>query len=128
MADFLDELTQDDMKFSAVDEIMEQQRHALDGNVGDVCYYDIVNRKFELASLKDTTKMDVTLINDWKTIVIGVALNQQKDKGTFDILMSGFLMAQPLLLPFGYARKEKQPYIRAYAYKMFQRFVKAFFK
>lgn len=75
MADFLDELTQDDMKFSAVDEIMEQQKHALDGNVGDVCYYDIVNRKFELASLKDTTKMDVTLINDWKTIVIGVALN-----------------------------------------------------
>jgi hypothetical protein len=37
-------------------------------------------------------------------------------------------MKEPLTIPFSYVSKDKQPYIRAYVYDMFKRYVKAFFK
>jgi hypothetical protein len=126
--DILDELTYEDLYKPAVDKVVADGEKSFEGNVGDVCFYDVVENKFDLASLKDSTKYDINLVNDWKTIILGVALNQEKDTGHFDILMAGFLMAEPLYLPYEYHHKDKRPYIRAYAYKMFQRYVSAFFK
>ena len=59
---------------------------------------------------------------------MGIIINQHEEDKTVDVLMSGFLMKEPLTIPFSYASKDKQPYIRAYAYDMFKRYVKAFFK
>lgn len=126
--DILDELTFEDLYKPAADKVIAEGEKSFEGNVGDVCFYDVVNQSFDLASMTDTTKYDVTLLDDWKTIILGVALNQERDTGHFDILMAGFLMAEPLRLPLDYYLKDRQPYIRAYAYKMFQRFVGAFFK
>ena len=124
----LDELTIDDLSTSSVEKIIEQAGDPLEGNVGDICYYDVVNRKFDLASATDPSKIDISVINDWISIVIGVALNQYEDTGLFDIMMSGFLMKEPMFAPSEYLRKSKRKFIRAWAHDMFRRYVSAFFK
>lgn len=126
--DILDELTQEAIAPSVDRMLSDDVVRTFEGNVGDVCFYDVVDEKFQLASLTDSTKYDASLVNDWKSIVLGVALNQEDGTGRFDILMAGFLMASPLEIPFEYHLPERKPYIRAYAYKMFQRFVSAFFR
>lgn len=128
MMSILDELTIEDITTSTVKQIVEHAGNPLDGNVGDICYYDVVNRTFDLASATDPTKIDINVINDWRSIIIGVALNQYSDNGLFDIMMTGFLMDKPKYAPSEYRRLNKRPFLRAWAHDMFRRFVSAFFK
>ena len=123
----LDELTIEDVTTSTVEQIIKNTSDMLEGNVGDICYYDVVNSTFDLASLTDPTKINVSVVNDWRSIVIGVAINQYED-GLFDIMMSGFLMKKPIYPPGEYRRPNKRPFLRAWSHDMFRRFVSAFFK
>lgn len=124
----LDELTIEDVTTSAVEQIVANTADMLEGNVGDICYYDVVNCTFDLASLTDPTKISIGVVNDWRSIVIGIALNQYEDTGLFDIMMSGFLMNKPIIAPGEYRQPNKRPFLRAWAHDMFRRFVSAFFK
>lgn len=99
------------------------------GDIGDVCYYDVFDNRFYVASAFDKSKISTgSIVRDNRVIVIGIIITQHDEDNTVDVLMSGFLMKTPLELPIMYYHKEKQPYIRAYVYKMYQRFIKAFFK
>ena len=118
------------------DSLIEESLHSLDddirqsgeGNVGDVCYYDLITNEFGVASTVDSTKNNAALMQDWRYITLGIIINQHEDDKTVDVLMAGFLMAEPLRVPFSYYADDKRPYIRAYAYDMFKRYKKAFFK
>ena len=59
---------------------------------------------------------------------MGIIINQHEEDQTVDVLMAGFLMKEPLVLPLDYMLPDRRPYIRAYAYDMFRRYVKAFFR
>ena len=129
--DILDELYNtvcDEEETSNVQKIIDAEADTFEGNIGDVCFYNVVNNSFDLASAKDYTKYDANLLKDWKSIILGIALNEDEKTKTFDILMAGFLMAKPLEIPYKYNQQDKRPYIRAYAFNMFQRYVSAFFK
>ena len=125
---FFDDLDEEVMVNTVTESVDEDLKRSGEGNVGDVCYYDLISNEFGLASSCDSTKTPVEIMDDWKIIQLGIVLNQHEEDQTVDVLMAGFLMAEPLSIPLSYWSKDKQPYIRAYAYDMFKRYVKAFFR
>lgn len=125
---FFDDIDNELLTETVTQSVESELKHASEGNVGDVCYYDLLQNEFGLASSVDGSKTDVSLMDDWKVITMGIVLNQHEEDSTVDVLMCGFLMAEPLRLPVAYWHEEKRPYIRAYAYDMFRRYVKAFFR
>lgn len=122
MGDFFDELSVDDIIYSDDD-------YTFDNNslIGSVVYYDPVGLQFMSAAAEGFSLIDANVISDWRTIIIGTVINQYEGK-TVDVLMSGFLMAEPLKLPHMYLYDEKRKYIKNYVKDMFRRFVSAFFK
>lgn len=94
-------------------------------NIGDVIYYDPVSFSFSYAS--ENHIISPEYLKNWNVIMIGIIIDVHSDN-TVDILMSGFLMSEPLRLPAMYYHKEKRKYIRNYAKDMFRRYVSAFFK
>lgn len=92
---------------------------------GAVVYYNPVNFKFRVASTHSC--LNPENLKTWRCIIIGVVLRTYGDD-TYDVLMSGFLMATPLWLPAMYRQQGKRKYIRKYAKEMFKRYVSAFFK
>lgn len=102
--------------------------NALHSNVGDIVYYDPTSYQFMTASAFDSSKINVNCIDEnWRTIMLGVVIRQYEDLSV-DVLMSGFLMSEPLRLPIKYYYKDKRKFIRPYVYNMFKRYVRAFFK
>lgn len=95
--------------------------------VGSVIYYDPVSFDFRCASADGSSTIDANMISDWRTIMLGTVINDYGDD-TVDVMMCGFLMAEPLYLPTMYRHNDKRKYIRNYAKSMFKRYVSAFFK
>ena len=129
--DFIDELIEQGVfeDENSTSEFVSQVGTTEKGAVGDVCYYDVFDNRFYVASAFDQSKISTgSIVRDNRVIVIGIIINQHDEDNTVDVLMSGFLMKTPLELPIMYYHRDKQPYIRAYVYKMYQRFIKAFFK
>ena len=65
------------------DSLIEESLHSLDddirqsgeGNVGDVCYYDLITNEFGVASTVDSTKNNAALMQDWRYITLGIIIN-----------------------------------------------------
>lgn len=94
-------------------------------NVGDVVYYDPISFSFSYASKNHIISPEY--LKNWNAIMIGIVIDVLPNNNV-DILMSGFLMSEPLRLPSMYREKTKRKYIRNYAKDMFRRYVSAFFK
>ena len=81
--------------------------NSLHSNVGDIVYYDPTSYQFMTASAFDSSKINVNCIDEnWRTIMLGVVIRQYEDLSV-DVLMSGFLMSEPLRLPIKYYYKDK---------------------
>jgi len=128
MDDFFDDI--DDLE-EILDEQTEEAASDPFGNntsqIGSVVYYDPVGFTFMSASSDGSSLIDANIISDWRTIMLGTVINEYEDK-TVDVLMCGFLMAEPLRLPHMYLYEDKRKYIQNYVKDMFRRFVGAFFK
>ena len=84
--------------------------NSLHSNVGDIVYYDPTSYQFMTASSFDSSKINVNCIDEnWRTIMLGVVIRQYEDLSV-DVLMSGFLMSEPLRLPIKYYYKDKRNY------------------
>ena len=120
---FFDEIEDD------IESIVEQENNVETKSslVGSVIYYDPVMFDFKCASANSSSIIDANVISDWRTIMLGTVINDYGDN-IVDVLMGGFLMAEPLYLPFMYHHEDKRKYIRNYASSMFKRFVSAFFR
>lgn len=128
MADYFDNIDYDDFFEEPSAEINQETEQTLQGNVGDLVYYDLLSNEFGIASAVVDTKLSIELMNNWRIIVLGTVINQDPDTLLVDVLMGGFLMKEPQGAPVMYYEKDKRPYLRAYAYDLFKRFVKKFFQ
>jgi len=121
-----------DENIDEIEQVIEEQESSVtsfepDSLIGSVVYYDPERFKFMVANADGSTFINANNISDWRTIMIGTVIGDNADK-TVDVLMCGFLMAEPLYLPRMYHDPSKQKYIRNYAISMFRRYVSAFFK
>lgn len=116
---FFDEL--DESKIEFADDVIDYEVI----KIGDVVYYDPVSFSFSYAS--ESNIISPEYLKNWNAIMIGIVIDVHPDNHV-DILMSGFLMAEPLRLPSIYGNPMKRKYIRNYAKDMFRRYVSAFFK
>lgn len=126
---FFDDITDDEI-FNEIDDLVstDDENQQFLANLGDVVYYDLTNFTFTLASSSDSSKMNISLItSDWKYIIIGIVVKQHEDLSV-DVLMNGFLSAEPIRLPIQYYAEDKRKYIRPYIYNLYKRYVRAFFK
>jgi len=72
---FFDDMDNELLTETVTQNVESELKHAGEGNVGDVCYYDLLQNEFGLASSVDGSKTDVSLMDDWKVIMMGIVLN-----------------------------------------------------
>lgn len=118
---FFDELDESVYEYlNSNDDLLDNTHH-----IGDVVYYDPINFSFMVAS--KTNIITPEDIKNWNIIMIGIIININ-DNNDVDVLMSGFLTAQSIRIPFDYHRPAKRKYIRNYIKDLYRRYVSAFFK
>jgi hypothetical protein len=103
-----------DENIDEIEQVIEEQESSVtsfepDSLIGSVVYYDPERFKFMVANADGSTFINANNISDWRTIMIGTVIGDNADK-TVDVLMCGFLMAEPLYLPRMYHDPSKQKY------------------
>ena len=122
------DIDDEDEDYGIAEQLESHFTKILESNVGDVVFYDFDTNKFSSASVVDGTKISAEALSTWKnTILLGIVLNQHKDR-TVDVLMCGFLSANPIRPPLSYMLDNKRKYIREYIRQLYVRYISAFFK
>ena len=122
------DIDEEDEDYGVAEQLESHFTKILESNVGDVVFYDFDTNKFSSASVVDGTKISAETLSTWKdTILLGIVINQHKDR-TVDVLMCGFLSANPIRPPLSYMLDNKRKYIREYIRQLYVRYISAFFK
>lgn len=59
---FFDDLDESDIVQETSESLDDELRQSQEGNVGDVCYYDLISNEFGIASTVDPTKQNAAMM------------------------------------------------------------------